>query len=217
MIYILVSCASQRSQDRLCCATQSVFLCFQGTGQVVIYKDKVKRIQYAHHAGIDKLQLALNPVSCSPATRLLHNFNFDIAFCDDLSTAINLLEITPSRWSHAGLSTETLPSLGLNGELGLNLSNSATYCRCKIVSFCPDSTATIHLQARNVLKYYLLVINRATVCSSDDVKTTLASLHSLEGALDGISIFLLGTPSPEDSTPEDLNFVPADGNSQQAV
>jgi hypothetical protein len=39
-------------------------------------------------------------------------------------TAIDALEITPSRWSHAGLSTASLPSLGPYGELGLNLSYS---------------------------------------------------------------------------------------------
>lgn len=175
----------------------------------MIYKDKVRRIHYAHHVVIDELQSARDPVFRSPAARLLHNFNLDIPFHDDLSTAINLLEITPSRWSHAGLSTDTLPLLGPNGELGLNLSYSANYYRCKIVSFRPDLPAAIHLQNRNdVINCYLLAINGTTVCSSEDVKNTPASLHSLEVALDGI-ILLLGAPSPEDSIQGGLELHPS--------
>jgi hypothetical protein len=216
MMYILISRASQRSQDPICRATQGVFLKFQGTGRILIYKDDLLRIRYANHAVIDESQSARDPASRSPAARLLNNFNLDIPFPDDLSTAVNALDITPSRWSHAGLSTETLPSLGPNGELGLNLSYSATYCQCKVVGFCPDSPAALHLQSRDVINRYLLAINGATVCSPADVTATLASLHSLDVALHGI-IILFGSPKPEGSTPEDLNFVPADDNSQRAV
>jgi hypothetical protein len=44
--------------------------------------------------------------------------------------------------------------------------------------------------------------------------STWTSLFEMTCLLQSIILLLLGTPSPEDSTPEDLNFVPADGNSQ---
>jgi hypothetical protein len=216
MVYILVSRASCRHQDPLRRAMPGVFLGYQGTGRVLIYKDEASRIRYAHHAVIDELQSARDPAARSPAARILHNLNLDIPFRDNLTTAIDALEITPSRWSHAGLSTASLPSLGPNGELGLNLSYSATYCRCKIVSLRPDSPAAIHLQPRDVLNRYLLAINGATVRLTNDIQTTLASLHSIEIALDGIML-LLGSTSDDDATPEDANFVPADVNMQRAV
>jgi hypothetical protein len=112
---------------------------------------------------IDELQVALDPAERSPAARLLHSLSLGIPFKDDLSVAINELDITPSRWTHAGLTTETLPSLGPNGELGLLLSYFETYSRCKVVGINPDSPAAIHLQLRDVIHYYLLTINGATV------------------------------------------------------
>ena len=216
MVYILVSRASHRRQDPLRRATPGLFLGYQGTGRVLIYRDEAKQIRYAHHAVIDELQVALDPAARSPAARLLHSLSLGIPFKDDLSVAINELDITPSRWTHAGLTTETLPSLGPNGELGLLLSYSETYSRCKVVGINPDSPAAIHLQLRDVIHHYLLTINGATVRTTADVIRTLASIHSIDQALNGI-LLLFGTPSTEDSAPEDTNFVPADGNVHRAV
>jgi hypothetical protein len=216
MIYILVSRASRRRQDPLRRATPGLFLGYQGTGRVLIYRDEAQHFRYAHHAVIDELQSALEPTDRSPAARFLHNLSLDIPFRDDLTVAINELEVTPSRWTHAGLTSETLPNLGPNGELGLQLAYSETYSRCKIIGLVPDSPASLHLQLRQVVDRFLLTINGATVRTVDDVMQTLASIHSIDIALNGV-LLLLGKPTSVDSTPEDLNFVPTDGNTQRAV
>jgi hypothetical protein len=124
--YDLVSRASRRRQDPLRRASPGLFLGYQGTGRVLIYRDEAKQIRYAHHAVIDELQSALDPAERSPADRLLHSFSMGIPFKDDLSVAINELDITLSRWTHAGLSDYPVLVLLMVNSLGLLLSYSET-------------------------------------------------------------------------------------------
>ena len=216
-VYILVSRASRRRQDPLRRANPGTFLGFQGTGRVLIYKDDTQKgYRYAHHTVIDELQSAMEPGNRSVGARFLHNLPLNIPFRDDLATAVADLEITPSRWSHDTLTSESLPGLGPNGELGLLLSYSDTYSRCKITGIQPDSPASVHLLLRNVANRFLLAINGATVRTAADVIATLKSIHSIDQALSGI-LLLLAQPNAVDRIPEDRSFVPVDGSSHRAV
>jgi hypothetical protein len=67
-----------------------------------------------------------------------------------------------------------------------------------------------------VINRYILTINGATVRTTADVIHTLAIIHSIDQALNGI-LLLFGTTSTDDSAPEDTNFVPADSNVHRAV
>lgn len=183
---------------------------------MVIYCDEGNRICYAHHCVIDKLQTALTPTDRNPATRLLHALPNNLPFCNDLSNAVVDLDITPSRWSQAGLSVETIPALSPTGQLGLVLLYLAFFSRCKILSLSSDLPAAIHLRLLHVRNKFLLTINGSTVRTHLDVERCLAGLHAVEFGLKGITL-LMGTPSANDHAPEDTTLLPLDGNIQQPV
>lgn len=111
--------ATRRQQDPISRAAPGVFLGYQGTGRILVYKDSSNRFRYTHHTVVDELQSAKDPGQQNPAARVLQGLLIDIPQHDALNEAINSLEITPSRWTSGSLSLVFIPTLDATSALGI--------------------------------------------------------------------------------------------------
>jgi hypothetical protein len=80
-VYVLILRATRRCQDPISRAAPGLFLGYQGTGRIVVYKD-------SSNAVVDELQTAKDPGQRNPAARVLQGLPIDIPQRDALSHSI---------------------------------------------------------------------------------------------------------------------------------
>jgi hypothetical protein len=145
MVFVLISQASRRRQDQISQAAPGIFLGYQGTGRVLVYKDNASRVRYDHHAVVNELRIAMDPGQRNLAARVLQGLPIDLPQRDFLSAAIDELEITPSCWTTGSLSSVFILCLDNVGVLGLFYIYSPL-CRCQITGIVPASPAGTHFE-----------------------------------------------------------------------